>query len=158
MTTVDERLEALKIKLPEIPPPIVDGYVPLFVPFVQMGNAVYLSGRLAKKDGKPFSGKVGKEISIAEAQQAARGVAIELLAVLRAAIGDLNKVKQIVKLTVLVNGAPDFTEPHEVANGASQLLVDVFGARGAHARTSFCAMQIPFGSCVEAEMTVECSH
>ena len=158
MKTVYERLNALQIKLPEIPPPLVDGYVPLFVPFVRTGNLIHLSGRLAKKDGKPFSGKVGQQITIAQGRQAARDVAIELLATLQAALGDLNKVKRIVKITVLVNSAPDFTESHEVANGASELLCEVFGERGAHARTSHGGAQIPFGSCMEIEMIAEVSH
>ena len=158
MTTVNDRLKALQINLPETPPPVVDGYVASFVPFVRTGSLVYLSGRLAKKDGKPFSGKLGHEITIAEGRQAARDVAIELLATLQSAIGDLNRVKHVVKLMVLVNSAPGFTEPHEVANGASELLCEVFGERGAHARTSFGGAQIPFGSCVEIEMIVEVSR
>lgn len=84
MTSIYERLQALQINLPEVPPPVVDGYV-LFVPFVRTGNLIYLSGRLAKKDGKPFSGKVGQEITTAEGRQAARDVAIELLATLHGA-------------------------------------------------------------------------
>jgi len=158
MKTVYERLHALQIKLPEIPPPVVDGYVPLFVPFVRTGNLIYPSGRIAKKDGKPFSGKLGQQITTAEGRQAARDVGIEVLATLQAALGDLNKVKRIVMMTVLVNSAPDFTESHEVANGASELLCEVFGERGAHARTSHGGAQIPFGSCVEIEMIVEVSH
>ena len=158
MNTVYERLNALQIKLPEIPPPVVDGYVPLFVPFVRTGNLIYLSGRLAKKDGKPYSGKLGQQITTAEGRQAARDVAIEVLATLQTALRDLNKVKRIVKMTVLVNSAPDFTESHEVANGASKLLCEVFGERGAHARTTLGGAQIPFGSCVEIEMIVEVSH
>ena len=158
MTTIYERLRALQINLPELPPPVVDGYVPSFVPFVRTGNLIYLSGRLAKKDGKPFSGQLGQQITTAEGRQAARDVAIELLATLQGALGDLNKVKRIVKMLVLVNSAPGFTEPHEVANGASELLLEVFGERGAHARTAFGATQIPFGSCVEIEMIVEVSH
>ena len=116
METVYERLDALQIQLPEIPPPVADGYVPLFVPFVRTGNLIYLSGRLAKKRGKPFSGKLGQEITMAEGRQAARDVAIELLATLHGALYDLNRVRRIVRLLVVVNSAPGFTEPHEVAN------------------------------------------
>ena len=157
MTSVYERLEALQINLPKVLPPVVDGYHPSFVPFVRTGKLIYLSGRLAKKDGKPFSGKVGQEITTAEGRQAARDVAIELLATLHAALHDLNRVKRIVRLLVVVNGAPGFTEPHEVANGASELFLEVFGERGAHARSTFGAAQIPFGSCVEIEIIVEVS-
>ena len=90
-----------------------------------------------------------------EGKQAARGVAIELLATLQAAVGDLNKITRIVKLVVLVNSAPHFTEPHVVANGASELLLEIFGERGAHARSAFGVAQIPFGCCVEIEMVAE---
>jgi enamine deaminase RidA (YjgF/YER057c/UK114 family) len=158
MTTIYERPKALQINLPELPPPLVDAYVPSFVPFVRAGNLIYLSGRLAKKDGKPFSGKLGQQITTAEGRQAARDVAIEILATLQAALGDLNKVKRIVKMTVLVNSAPGFTESHQVADGASELLREVFGEGGAHARTSHGGAEIPFGSCVEIEMIVEVSH
>src|SRR5216683_5134669 len=103
MTSIYERLQALQINLPEVPPPVVDGYVPSFVPFVRTGNLIYLSGRLAKKDGKPFSGKVGQEITSAEGRQAARDVAIELLATLHGALHDLNRVKRIVRLLTSAN-------------------------------------------------------
>ncbi len=155
MPTIAERLKTLQITLPEIPPPVVDGYVAAFVPFVRAGNLIYLSGRLAKKDGKLWAGKLGDQLTTAEGKVAARGVAIELLATLQAAVGDLNNVKQIVKLLVLVNSVPDFTEPHVVANGASELFLEVFGGRGAHARSAFGVAQIPFGSCVEIELVAE---
>ena len=157
MTTsnVYENLKALQVTLPDAPPPVVDGYVAAFVPFVRAGNLVHLSGRLAKKGGRPWSGKLGEQITVTEGKQAARGVAIELLATLHAALGDLNRIKRIVKLLVLVNSAPHFTEPHVVANGASEFFLEVFGARGAHARTVFGVAQIPFGSCIEIEMVVE---
>jgi enamine deaminase RidA (YjgF/YER057c/UK114 family) len=156
MASVYERLKHLQIVLPDSPP-VVDGYVAAFVPFVRSGNHIYFSGRLAKKDGKPWVGKLGTEISVDEGKQAARGVAIELLGALQGAIGDLNEVR-IVKLVVLVNSAPHFTEPHVVANGASELLLEVFGDRGAHARSSFGVSQIPFGCCVEIEMVVDVSR
>jgi enamine deaminase RidA (YjgF/YER057c/UK114 family) len=154
-TTVYERLKSLQITLPDVPPPVVDGYVAAFVPFVRTGNLVYLSGRLAKKDGKLWIGKLGANMTTPEGKQAARGIAIELLATLQAALGDLDNVLRIVKLLVLVNSAPDFTQPHVVANGASELFLEVFGERGAHARSAFGVAQIPFGSCVEIEMVVE---
>jgi len=88
-------------------------------------------------------------------KQAARGVAIELLGALQGAIADLNEVRRIVKLVVFVNSAPHFTEPHVVANGASELLLEVFGDRGAHARSALGVSQIPFGCCVEIEMVVD---
>jgi enamine deaminase RidA (YjgF/YER057c/UK114 family) len=155
MTTVYERLKALQIALREDPPPVVDGYVAAFVPFVRTGNLVYLSGRLAKKDGKLWSGKVGEQITTLEGKQAARGIAIELLATLQAALGDLDKIKRIVKLMVLVNSTPNFTESHVVANGASDLFLEIFGERGVHARSSFGGAEIPFGACVEIDLIAE---
>ena len=152
MSTVYERLKALQITLPDVPPPVVDGYVAAFVPFVRTGNVIYVSGRVAKKDGEPWTGKLGANITIEEGKQAARDIAIELIATLQAAVGDLNKITRIV---VLVNSTPHFKEPHVVANGASELLREVFGERGTHARSSFGVSQIPFGCCVEIEMVVE---
>jgi enamine deaminase RidA (YjgF/YER057c/UK114 family) len=155
MTTVYERLKALQITLPDVQPPVVDGYVAAFVPFVRTGNLVYLSGRLAKKDGKPWSGKVGKDITTLEGKQAARDIAIEALATLQVALGDLDKIKRIVKLIVMVNSTPNFTESHVVANGASELFLEIFGERGAHARTSHGGAEIPFGACVEVDLIAE---
>jgi enamine deaminase RidA (YjgF/YER057c/UK114 family) len=88
MSTIDERLRGLDIALPDVMPPVADGYVPAFAPFVRFGDQIQLSGRLGKRDGKPLCGKVGEEISLEEGKVAARGVAIELLAVLKAAVGD----------------------------------------------------------------------
>lgn len=154
MTSVYERLKSLQVTLP---PHAVDGYAAAFVPFVRTGNLIYLSGRLAKKNGKFWCGRLGEEIATAEGKQAARTVAIELLATLESAIGDLNYVRRIVKLVVFVNSGPSFTEAHVVANGASELLTEVFEERGAHARSTLGASQIPFGCCVEIEMIVETS-
>lgn len=155
MTTVEERLSALHLALPDVPPPVVSGYVPSFAPWVRSGNQIFLSGRLAKRDGHVWRGKLGGQVTVPEGKEAARGVAVELLATLRGAIGDLERVTQIVRLLVLVNATPDFEEPHAVANGASELLVQLFGERGAHARTACCVAQLPFGACVEIEMVAE---
>src|SRR5580704_1908914 len=155
MTTVYERLKALQITLPDVQPPVVDGYVAAFVPFVRTGNLVYLSGRLAKKNGRPWSGKVGRDITTLEGKQAARDIAIEVLATLQVALGDLDKIKRIVKLIVMVNSIPNFTESHVVANGASELFLEIFGERGAHARTSHGGAEIPFGACVEVDLIAE---
>jgi enamine deaminase RidA (YjgF/YER057c/UK114 family) len=155
MSPIDERLMSLNIVLPDVMPPVVDGYVPAFAPFIRSGDQIQLSGRLGKKDGKPLRGKVGDEISLEEGKLAARGVAIELLAVLKAAVGDLDNVGRIVKLFVMVNGAPNFTEPHCVADAASEVLVQVFGERGIHARSAVSVAQVPFGACVEVDMIAE---
>jgi enamine deaminase RidA (YjgF/YER057c/UK114 family) len=136
MSPIDERLKSLNIVLPDVMPPVVDGYVPAFAPFTRSGDQIHLSGRLGKEGGKLLCGKVGEEISLDQGKLAARHVAIELLAVLKAAIGDLGCVRRIVKLFVMVNGAPHFTEPHRVADGASELLVQVFGERGIHSRSA----------------------
>ena len=148
--SVYERLEALKISLPQVEPPVA-----AFVPAVRAGNLLFVSGHIAKKDGKPWAGKLGDNLLTAQGKEAARAIAIELLATLHAALGDLNKLTRIVKLLVLVNSAPTFTEQHLVANGASELLVEVFGEKGAHARSAFGVAQIPLGACVEIELVAE---
>jgi len=100
---------------------------------------------------------VGEKISLEQGKLAARGVAIELLAVLKAAAGDLDNVRRKVRLLVMVNGAPNLTEPHRVAGGASELLVQVFGERGIHARSAVSVAQVPFGACVEIDLIAELS-
>jgi enamine deaminase RidA (YjgF/YER057c/UK114 family) len=149
--SVYEKLKALNITLPIMDPPAA-----AFIPFVRTGNLVFLSGHIAKNDGKPWTGKLGVDLTTAEGKQAARGIAVDLLATLQAATSDLDRVQRIVKLLVLVNSAPTFTEQHLVANGASELLIEVFGREcGAHARSAFGVAQIPLGSCVEIELIAE---
>jgi enamine deaminase RidA (YjgF/YER057c/UK114 family) len=150
--SIYDRLDSLNIKLSQ-----VDAPVAAFKPFVITGNLVFLSGHIAKKNGKAWAGKLGEELDVAQGKEAARLVAIDLLSTLHAATGDLNKIKRIIKLLVLVNSSPRFTEHHLVANGASELFQDVFGDRGAHARAAFGVAQIPFGSCVEIELIAELS-
>lgn len=147
--SVYDMLKSLQITLPEMTPPIA-----AFVPYVQTGNLLFVSGHIARKEGKPWVGKVGSEIMKDEAKQAARAVAIDLLAVLHAATGDLNKVK-VLKLLVLVNSDPSFTEPHAVANGASELILEIYGQKGAHARSAIGVAQLPLGACVEIELIAE---
>lgn len=150
--SVYEKLKSLNIVLPDVAPPVA-----AFVPFLRTGNLVYISGHIAKQDGKPWTGQLGRDVTTEDGQKAARAVAIDLLGTLNAALGDLDKVSRIVKLMVLVNSASTFTEQHLVANGASQLFEEVFGAKGTHARSAFGVAQIPFGSCVEIEMIAEVS-
>ena len=127
--SVYEKLNSLNITLPKLDPPVA-----AFVPFVRTGNLVFISGHIAKKDGKPWTGKLGVDLTTAEGKQAAQTIAIDLLATLQAAVSDLNNIRRIVKLLVLVNSAPTFTEQHLVANGASEFFIEVFGsASGAHA-------------------------
>jgi len=149
--TIYTRLKELDITLPPVSAPAA-----AYVPFVQTGNLVFLSGHIAKKDGKVWAGQFGKNLSTEEGKQAARAVAVDLMGTLHAAVGDLNRVKRIVKLMALVNSTPDFTEQHLVTNGASELIGQVFGAdKGAHARSAFGVAQIPLGACVEIELIAE---
>jgi enamine deaminase RidA (YjgF/YER057c/UK114 family) len=145
--SVYDRLKALNISLPQATPA-----AGAYTPFVRAGNLLFLAGHIAKKNGKPWVGQLGVNLSVAEGKEAARGVAIDLIATLESAVGDLNQIKRIVKLMVLVNSAPTFTEQHLVANGASELFGEVFGPNAAHARSAFGAAQIPLGSCVEIEL------
>ena len=148
--SVYEKLKALNISLPEVTQPVA-----AFVPFVRSGKLLFVSGHIAKIDGKPWVGQLGRELSTEQGKDAARGVAIDLLGTLHGALGDLEKVRRILKLLVLVNSDPSFTEQHLVANGASELLVEVFGDNGKHARAAFGVAQIPFGSCVEIDLVAE---
>ncbi len=116
---------------------------------------MFLAGHIAKKDGKPWTGQLGVNVTVAEAKEAARAVAIDLMATLQSAVGDLNQIKRIVKLMVLVNSAPTFTEQHLVANGASELFGEVFGPNALHARSAFGVAQIPLGACVEIDLIAE---
>jgi len=144
------KLAELGITLPPVAAPAA-----AYVPFVQSGKLVFLSGHLAKKDGKVWVGQFGNNISTEDGKAAARAAAIDLMGTLHAAVGDLNRVTRIVKLMSLVNSTGDFTEQHLVTNGASELIGEVFGARGAHARSAFGVAQIPLGACVEIEMIAE---
>ncbi|MES2978170.1 MAG: RidA family protein [Pseudomonadota bacterium] len=153
-TSVYDKLKSLGITLPPVSTPAA-----AYVPYVQTGSLVFLSGHLAKKDGKVIVGQLGKTMSTDEAKPAARAIAIDLMGTLHAALAEkgktLDDVKRIVKLMSLVNSSPDFTEHHLVTNGASELIGEVFGAAGAHARSAFGVAQIPMGACVEIEMIAE---
>lgn len=147
-------LEQLQITLPPVAVPAA-----AYVPFVQTGKLVFLSGHIAKKDGQPWVGQLGHNMATEEGKAAARAIAIDLLGTLNAAMqaagSDLNGVKRIVKLMSLVNSTPNYTEHHLVTNGCSELIGQVFGERGAHARSAFGVAQLPLGACVEIEMVVE---
>ena len=150
--SIYDKLAELNITLPPVATPAA-----AYVPFVQTGRMVFLSGHIAKKDGKVWVGQLGRTMDTGEGQAAARAVAVDLLGTLHAAVGDLNRVTRIVKLMSLVNSTGEFTEQHLVTNGASELIGQVFGSKGAHARSAFGVAQIPFGACVEIEMVVELS-
>ena len=130
-----------------------------YVMYVQTGNLVFISGHLAKNaDRSVWVGQLGKNVDTQQGQQAARGIAIDLIGTLQEACGgDLSRVKRIVKVMSLVNSTPDFTEQHLVTNGCSTLLGEVFGEVGKHARSAFGVAQIPLGACVEIEMIAELS-
>lgn len=156
LASVEDRIRELGIVLPGAPPPVAAGYQPAFAPYARSaGPLIHLSGRLAKKDGALLVGKVGSEVDLATAKAAAREIAIELVSVLKQATGDLDRVRSIVRLFVMVNGAPGFTEPHRVADGASELLAEVFGPAGAHARSAMVAAELPFGVAVEIDLVAE---
>ncbi|MEY2617194.1 MAG: hypothetical protein RL522_196 [Pseudomonadota bacterium] len=148
--SVAEKLKELNITLPPVATPAA-----AYVPFVRTGNLVFLSGHIARKNGKPWVGQLGKDMETEQGQAAARAIAIDLLGTLQAAIGDLEKVRRIVKVMSLVNSTSTFTEQHLVTNGCSELLGQVFGERGAHARSAFGVAQIPMGACVEIELIAE---
>ena len=144
------KLKELQITLPEFEAPVA-----AFVPTVRTGNLLFVSGHIAKRDGKPWVGKLGVQLSTQEGKLAARSAAIELLATLHHELQDLARVKRVVKMLCLVNSSQHFTEQHLVANGASELLQEVFGAKGNHARSAFGVAQIPMGSCLEIELILE---
>jgi len=150
--SVYDKLKSLNITLAAPAAPVA-----AYVMHVQTGNLVFLSGHIAKKpDGSPWVGQLGKNISLEEGQQAARAIAIDMIGTLQeAAGGDLNRVKRIVKVMSLVNSTADFTDQHLVTNGCSELLGEVFGDAGKHARSAFGVAQVPRGACVEIEMIAE---
>jgi enamine deaminase RidA (YjgF/YER057c/UK114 family) len=148
--SVYDKLQALNITLPPVAAPAA-----AYVPFVQTGKLVFLSGHIAKKDGKPWVGQLGRNLQTAEGKDAARAVAIDLLGTLHAAVGDLNKIHRIVKVMSLVNSTSDFVEHHLVTNGCSELIAQIFGEKGAHARSAFGVAQLPMGTCVEIELIAE---
>ncbi|MFJ4288836.1 RidA family protein [Cupriavidus sp. NPDC089707] len=148
--SVYDTLARLGVELPTANAPAA-----AYVMAAQTGNTVFLSGHIARKDGKVWTGKLGKDIDTESGKAAARAIAIDLLATLHAHVGDLNRVTRIVKVMSLVNSTPEFTEQHLVTNGASEFLAEVFGDKGKHARSAFGVAQVPLGACVEIEMIVE---
>ena len=149
--TVLDRLHHLGIVLPP-----VATLAAAYLPFVRSGNLLFLSGHIAKRDGKSWVGQLGRDMDTATGKQAARAVAIDLLGTLNAALGgDLERVERIVKVLGLVNSTGEFTEHHLVVNGCSELLAEVLGDKGAHARSAFGVAQIPTGACVEIELIAE---
>lgn len=148
---VYSRLALLGIELPQAAAPAAS-----YARFQRSGDMVHLSGHLSRQQGQVRTGRLGMDMATEDGKAAARAIAVDLLGTLHAAIGDLNEVAQIVKLTCIVNSSESFTEQHFVADGASELLTEVFGPeRGVHARAAFGVAQLPLGACVEVELVVQ---
>ena len=143
--TPEEKLKAMGLEIPEVSLPIAN-----YVKWKQVGNLLYLSG-----GGPKVYGKVGAELTVEEGYQAARETGLEVIAVLKAATGDLSRIKQFVKVLGLVNSAPDFTAHPKVINGFSDLMVEVFGEKGKHARSAVGVAALPNNMAVEIEVIVE---
>ena len=148
--SVYDKLKELNIELPPVATPAA-----AYLPFMRTGNLVFISGHIAKKDGRAWVGQLGKDTDTATGQAAARAIAIDLMGTLHAAVGNLDKVTRIVKLMSLVNSTSTYTEQHVVTNGASELFGQVFGDKGTHARSAFGVAQLPLGACVEIELIAE---
>ena len=148
---IEKKLKELGISLPASPKPIAN-----YVPAVRAGNLLFVSGHGPYNDGKSIlSGKLGKELTVEEGYKTARNVALNCLASIRATLGDLNKVKRVVKLLGMVNCTEDFKDQPKVINGASDLLVEIFGDGGRHARSAVGMQSLPNGIPVEIEMILE---
>ncbi len=148
--SIAQRLQALGIVLPPVSVPAA-----AYVPYIRTGNLIFISGHIAKKNGQVWTGQLGKNMTTDEGKQAARSVAIDLMGTLNAAAVGLDNVTRIVKVMSLVNSSPDYTEHHLVTNGCSELLGEVFGDVGVHARSAFGVAQLPLGACVEIELIAE---
>ncbi|QDL92322.1 RidA family protein [Paroceanicella profunda] len=147
MSTFEARLAELGITLPDAPAPAAN-----YVPYVVTGSTVYISGQISRDDTGLITGTLGQDVDVDGGKAAARACAIALIAQLRAACGgDLSRLVQVVKLTGFVNAAPDFTDHPAVINGASDLMVEVFGDRGRHARAAVGCVSLPLGVAVEVE-------
>ncbi len=148
---IEKKLKELGISLPAPPKPLAN-----YVPAVRAGNLLFVSGHGPYNDGKTMvSGKLGKELTIEEGYKTARNVALNCLASVKATLGDLNKVKRVGKLLGMVNCTEDFKDQPKVINGASDLLVEVFGDAGRHARSAVGMQSLPNGIPVEIEMILE---
>jgi enamine deaminase RidA (YjgF/YER057c/UK114 family) len=152
MGEIDKRLQDLGIAVPEPAAPVAN-----YVGWVRTGNIVFTSGQVPLKGGQfHYQGKVGAEISLEQAGEAAKMCAINVISQVKGALdGDLDRVKRVVKLVVFINGTPDFNEHPKVANGASDLMVDVFGDKGKHARSAVGAGSLPLNVSVEVEGVFE---
>ena len=149
-SAIEARLSALNITLPDAPAPAAN-----YVPFVRTGNQIFVSGQVSSGPDGFIKGKLGADMSVEEGAAAARRCGLALIAQARAAVGDLDKVKRVVKLVGFVNSTVDFTDQPKVVNGCSDLMVEVFGEAGRHARSAVSAASLPFGVAVEIEAIFE---
>ena len=149
-TQVDRRLEELGLTLPAAAAPVA-----AYVPVVEAGGLLHISGQLPFRDGRLVTGRVGDDVSLEDGQAAAQACALMLVAQVKAALGGLDRVRRIVKLGVFVNSTPDFTDQPKVANGASELMVQLFGEAGRHARSAVGVAVLPLGAAVEVDAIVE---
>ena len=149
---IDSRLKELGITLPEAPMPAAN-----YVPFARTGNLLFIAGQIPMEGGKPqFVGKLGQTMKVEDGQKAARLCALNVIAQVRTALdGDLDKVKRCVRVGGFVNCTPDFTDQPQVINGASDVIVQIFGDAGKHARAAVGVNELPLGVAVELEMIVE---
>ena len=149
-TRIDAKLAELGLTLPQAAAPVA-----AYVPVVEAGGFAYLSGQLPFVDGKLMTGRLGEDVSLEDGQAAARACGLMIVAQLKAHLGDLSRVKRIVKLGVFVNSTGDFTDQPKVANGASELMQDLFGDAGRHARSAVGVPVLPLGAAVEVDAIVE---
>lgn len=152
MSIIENRLRSLGLELPEAPKPVAT-----YVPAVTVGTLVFVSGTGCSVPGKGllYEGKVGKDVTVEQASEAARQEALNMLAILKQHLGSLDRIKRIVKLLGFVNGTDDFADQPKVVNGASDLLIQVFGDKGQHARSAIGTNSLPLRMPVEIEMIVE---
>ena len=148
--SVSERLKAAGVTLPEARPPVAN-----YVPFVITGNLLFISGQVSAAPDGLIKGRLGEDMSLEQGQHAARICAINLITQMKAALGDLERVKRVVKLGAFVNAAKDFVDIPKVVNGCSDLMVEAFGDRGRHARSAVACPVLPMGAAVEVDAVVE---
>jgi enamine deaminase RidA (YjgF/YER057c/UK114 family) len=148
--SASDRLKAAGVTLPDARPPVAN-----YVPFVITGNLLFISGQVSITPDGLIKGRLGEDMTLEQGQQAARACAINLIAQMKAALGDLDRVTRVVKLGGFVNAAGDFTDIPKVVNGCSDLMVEIFGDKGRHARAAVACPVLPMGAAVEVDAVVE---
>ncbi|WP_375427256.1 RidA family protein [uncultured Sphingomonas sp.] len=148
--TIDAKLAELGLTLPRAAAPVA-----AYVPTVEAGGMLYLSGQLPFRDGQVVTGRLGETLSLEEGQDAARLCGLMVVAQVKAALGGFDRVRRVVKLGVFVNSTPDFTDQPKVANGASELMAALFGEAGRHARAAVGVAALPLGAAVEVDAVIE---